>query len=146
MVGGGNLQILAVHNGSRYERPQHLSLTTTHRTRRGFQLRFSALRVLQMASADALRMPPQISRFLLLVAFLLKPAPPLYWRFSGGMMYRNRLESCLPRLLSPPRIVFISLLQHMLSTNKLIGYWKLIPVRGRIGWLKLGTVMRGIKE
>lgn len=61
-------------------------------------------------------------------------------------MYRNRLESCLPRLLNPPRIVFISLLQHMLSTNKLIGYWKPISVRGRIGWLELGTEMRGIKE
>lgn len=39
-AGGGNLQILAVHNGSRYERPQHLSLTTTHRTRRGFAITF----------------------------------------------------------------------------------------------------------
>lgn len=86
--GGGNLQILAVHDGSRYEmrdrgicrwRPPTGPVAV-------FQLRFSALRVLQMASADALRvicMPPQISRFLLLVAFLLKPALPLYWRFSG---------------------------------------------------------------
>lgn len=38
--GGGNLQILAVHNCSRYERPRHLSLTTTHRTRSGFSITF----------------------------------------------------------------------------------------------------------